>query len=284
VFGPGVVISPDGRSIARDVSVDYGQPFDNHWLLRHKNLPRPRFISGRSAVVATSGGSNYYHWLLDELPRLLTINTADIDTVIGHNLRLCARAALKLSGFTGKVLEPAADSYYRCDHLVVPTLVGKTGHPTPKAVNLVTRLTEPLFTKTSSFGEYVYISRENATRRRVSNEEELWLNLQSKGFNKWMLEELSWEEQINLFRNARVIVAPHGAGLANLVFCRAGTKVIEFFNRSYLHWCFWQLASINNLDYRPIVPLSSEPITHAMDKCGTDCEADCNQIMKALSD
>src|SRR5476651_1427655 len=32
VVGPGAVVSPDGKSLARDVSVDFGQPFEKHWL------------------------------------------------------------------------------------------------------------------------------------------------------------------------------------------------------------------------------------------------------------
>ena len=35
-------------------------------------------------------------------------------------------------------------------------------------------------------------------------------------------------KQIELFRCARLVIGPHGAGLTNLVFCAPGTRVIEF--------------------------------------------------------
>ena len=41
-----------------------------------------------------------------------------------------------------------------------------------------------------------------------------------------VLENLSAEEQINLFQNAELIVGVHGAGLVNLVFCSENTKAL----------------------------------------------------------
>jgi capsular polysaccharide biosynthesis protein len=35
--------------------------------------------------------------------------------------------------------------------------------------------------------------------------------------------------QVQLFRQAEAIAAPHGAGLAHTAWCVAGTKIIEFF-------------------------------------------------------
>ena len=41
VFGSGNVLSPDGQLIARDVSPDFGKPFDEHWLLTYKKIRPP---------------------------------------------------------------------------------------------------------------------------------------------------------------------------------------------------------------------------------------------------
>ena len=43
------------------------------------------------------------------------------------------------------------------------------------------------------------------------------------------LEDLEFRDQVALFRDAETVVAPHGGGLTNLVFCDPGTKVIELF-------------------------------------------------------
>ena len=35
-------------------------------------------------------------------------------------------------------------------------------------------------------------------------------------------------QQVELFRHARIVIGPHGAGLTNLLFCAPGTSVVEF--------------------------------------------------------
>jgi capsular polysaccharide biosynthesis protein len=48
------------------------------------------------------------------------------------------------------------------------------------------------------------------------------------GFERYVLEDLAIAEQIELFHDAEFVVAPHGAGLANLVF-GTGASVLELF-------------------------------------------------------
>ena len=59
-------------------------------------------------------------------------------------------------------------------------------------------------------------------------------------------------EQVNLFNNADCIAGLHGAGFANIIFCRSGTKVIEFRNSSTGRM-FENLAKKNNLKYKSII-------------------------------
>ena len=71
------------------------------------------------------------------------------------------------------------------------------------------------------------MSRADAVFRRVLNEHEILPVLEEYGFTLVKLETLSFQEQITLFRDAEAVVVPHGSGLANLVFCSKGTRVIE---------------------------------------------------------
>ena len=41
------------------------------------------------------------------------------------------------------------------------------------------------------------------------------------------MEDLTAIAQMDLFRRAEMVVAPHGAALANLIFCPPGTQVLE---------------------------------------------------------
>lgn len=52
------------------------------------------------------------------------------------------------------------------------------------------------------------------------------------------LESMTFAEQVHLFRGARAIIGIHGAGLANMVFCRPGTTLIEVDPEWPFHWVF----------------------------------------------
>jgi capsular polysaccharide biosynthesis protein len=115
----------------------------------------------------------------------------------------------------------------------------------------------------------------------VINESALWAELEPAGFVKVRLEEMTWPEQINAFRHAKVIVAPHGAGLANLAFCRPGTRVIEFFHRAYVSGCYWRLAALQGLDYHAVVPESPGPLGATPESNRLDLVADLPQVRAA---
>jgi hypothetical protein len=79
---------------------------------------------------------------------------------------------------------------------------------------------EPSFAK-------IYITRRSAAKRRVLNEEDLLISLKDRGYSVYELELLTFEDQIRLFRSAKTVIGPHGAGLTWILFCRPSTAVIE---------------------------------------------------------
>jgi hypothetical protein len=75
----------------------------------------------------------------------------------------------------------------------------------------------------------IYISRNDARLRRVSNEDRILPLLEAHGFSRVILKGMPAAAQIRLFREAEAVAAPHGAGLAHTAWCAPGTKIIEFF-------------------------------------------------------
>ena len=73
--------------------------------------------------------------------------------------------------------------------------------------------------------------------------------LRQFGFEEVEFETLSIQEQAAAMASAEAIVAPHGGGLSNLVFCRPGTKVIEIFSPELVAGYFWKLSNQLGLDY-----------------------------------
>jgi hypothetical protein len=82
-------------------------------------------------------------------------------------------------------------------------------------------------------GNRILISRAGAANRRILNEADLLQALSPLGFERYRLEALPIEEQIALFQDAECVVAPHGAGLANLVFAPE-TAVVELFGSRFV--------------------------------------------------
>jgi hypothetical protein len=142
--------------------------------------------------------------------------------------------------------------------LIAPSYIGNTGEPNAYLVELLNSLVEPLIDSSVGYPEKIFISRKAAGRRRIAHEDKLFAWLEPQGYKLIKLEDLSWQQQINVFRHAREIFAPHGGGLANLIFCSKKPMVAELFNARYAHWCFWKLATLVGAAYVPItLPLGA---------------------------
>ncbi|QBX35479.1 glycosyltransferase family 61 protein [Paracoccus liaowanqingii] len=91
-----------------------------------------------------------------------------------------------------------------------------------------------------------------ARARGLSGHEPLLAELTARGFEKVIFERLSPLEQIATMNRADIVIAPHGAGLANMVFAKPGARVIELANRQIqLHrWGdFFKCAHVSRCHY-----------------------------------
>ena len=73
------------------------------------------------------------------------------------------------------------------------------------------------------------------------------------GFVPVRLEAMSLDAQIALFAGADAIVAPHGAGLANLVYARPQTVIVELHMDTWINWCFRHIAAVGALRYDAVI-------------------------------
>jgi hypothetical protein len=101
-------------------------------------------------------------------------------------------------------------------------------------------------------GRRLFLSREGAAIRRVTNEPEIMKMLSRYGFEAFETGSIPFRQQAELFRSADFIVAPHGAALTNLMFCRPGTRVLSFFPAGYSDDCYLRLSKAMELDYHYI--------------------------------
>lgn len=97
-------------------------------------------------------------------------------------------------------------------------------------------------------GLSLLIKRAGARRLADAARVEAYL-AQELGFVTVVLEDLPVAAQMDLFLNADVIVGAHGAGLANLLFCRPGTQVVELSPACEFRLQYWHLAQKLGLIY-----------------------------------
>jgi len=102
-------------------------------------------------------------------------------------------------------------------------------------------------------GPRLYLSRQGAKLRNPRNAAALEAALAARGFDIFTATDANHPEQVARFRAARQIVAVHGAGLTNLVFCRPGAEVVEIFPANFVKSPYWRLAQVLGLGYRPVI-------------------------------
>ena len=82
--------------------------------------------------------------------------------------------------------------------------------------------------KIKNFPKKIYINRKDATSLRyIINKEEVENILSNFGYENLTMSDYSFVDQVALFYNASDIVGLHGAGFANIIFCKEGSKIIE---------------------------------------------------------
>ena len=108
----------------------------------------------------------------------------------------------------------------------------------------------------SIFPKKIYIDRSDSSSnarnlRLIINENEVKQFLTKNGFENIILGNMHFRDQVKIFNNAEIIVGLHGAGFANLCFCKPGTKIIEFRNTTDGKM-YENLAISNSLIYKSI--------------------------------
>jgi hypothetical protein len=95
----------------------------------------------------------------------------------------------------------------------------------------------------------LYVSRDKAKRRKITNEDDVFELLKLKGFEKVNLEDLKLIDQVKMFQEARTVIGCHGAGLANIMFMQKNQTVIELKSKNNNYWCYFSLARVFGLKY-----------------------------------
>jgi capsular polysaccharide biosynthesis protein len=205
--------------------------------LRHS---RSRVRVERATWVTERVYHNYSHWFTAHLPKLLLLRERDAlgDVLLPDVRPGFVDASLRLAG-----LDPARfQTFDRHAVLQVNALtLLRTDRFRPELLRMV-RASMPRLTERKPHRR-VFISRAGAERRKLDNEEDVWAILKRAGFERVQMETLAFEEQVRLMQETSVLVAPHGAGLTNILFCEPGTHVVELADLSFPNPNFYAVGA-----------------------------------------
>ena len=220
-----------------------------------------------SFIYSESAKDNYWHWIFDVLPKIAIfekkINLNKIDYLlfpeIKNRFQIETLDAFKIpqnkriSGF--KYNHIYSKKIISCDHPFNKKNIKNDHQKLPKWIGdwykTIIKLNK---IKRKKKMDKIYIDRSDSKNifRTIINEEELKKFLASKSFKIVQLSKMSFLSQVKLFYNASCVVGLHGAGFANLVFCRPKTKVIEIATTMKSKNIIYYLAKANNLNYKCI--------------------------------
>lgn len=240
-FSP-AILDASARSV--DLREIRFRPFHAPLARRAPDLYRPRAV-----WVAERVFDNYAHWFTAHLGKLVLLRDRGLlsDLILPVDRPAWLDASLERIGVEpaaelrrGEVLAADALTVVECDRFRPELLcAARNAAADPPAG-----------------GERVFVSRRSARGRRLLGEEALAARLEAEGFRIVEMERLSLEAQVALMARTGVLLATHGAGLANMLFCPPGATMIEIADPDYPNPNFYAMAAALGHRYRLIAARS----------------------------
>jgi len=202
---------------------------------------------------------NYYHWWIDEIPRLqalcrlepppvVTIPSTYPEQLVGLIQNLIPKSVkTRLADHRNEwvharrflYLPPVTEDY--CGYM-------PDGFLRNLRENVVNEVAP---NRRGAPDRRYYVSRASSQKRRVLNEQEVVRCLKQYGFDAIQAGEFSFKEQVRRFGRAEWIVGAHGAGLTNMIFSPSCSVVELFPGAPFTHYR-WLSESLGH-DYHNIV-------------------------------
>ena len=226
------------------------------WLL-HDEKPEPIPVA---AAFVDACALNYAHWMTEVLPRIVLFcaeeRFRDVPIVVNDGLhKNIMESLLFVAGADREIITLPIGRALAVGELYLTSAAGYvpfewrtkrlSGHShgmfSPAAFEMLRSRLKAMVTKTDGEGwpEKIFLRRNSGTRI-VINTDELERLLVARGYVIVEPEKLTFLQQIQLFENAKTIVAATGAALSNAILCKPGTHVGIFMAKhKHMIYRYW---------------------------------------------
>ena len=191
---------------------------------------------------------NYYHWVSEALPRLLLLKE------YGYNEKILLPNNWKNHEYIISSIDKLnfhyefydIDKVYKISNFTTSKHLATTGNFNPIHLK---ELSNYLKTSKSVNSKYWIVRKENQSRR-IKNKDDLMEVLNKYQIKTIYSEDLSFEDEVNIFSKASFIGGLHGAGLTNMLFMDEGSVVLEIKTKlTEKSNAFFAMASALNHNY-----------------------------------
>jgi capsular polysaccharide biosynthesis protein len=186
----------------------------------------------------------YFHWITDSITRLIASEKYLKDHVIllpnYYKENTIYIQSLQMLNFEVNFYD--STKRLKVNELLIPSHTAPTGNYNKELIN---KVRDRFLLNNEIVGnKRIFISRQKASRRKIVNEDDLFILLKSFEFEIHFFEDYDFLKQVNLMKTASHFVGLHGAGLTNMLFMNKNSKVLELRIKDDSHNnCYFSLAS-----------------------------------------
>ena len=288
--GDGAIITPTDY-LLQDLSPEYTANrylSGKHTVLAQIRLPQAHSVSGTVAVLATLSAQQFFaHWMMDMLPRIGLLQEAGISLdkidkfFVNSPNTVSRQQTLEALGIPmSKVIDCVTHPHIKADRLLVPSPVSGVFASSHYSCDFLRQhFLDDTHTSNTSRLKRIYVSRANTNHRRIANENEVVKALSARGFAVVEPQDLSLADQSRVFAEAEVIVMPLGSAMANTVYCKPGTKIIEILSPRAVQACTWAVCSERSAEYYLMFAAGTNENAPVL---GEDMLVDVKKLMETL--
>lgn len=219
------------RYVYQDLNLlDYLDEEDGKYILLSNEL---KFID-EDVLLPLHSSFAFGHVIFDAIPQILfwenEIKENRLKVVLPNDAPLWVRGILATWGFLPHhfLILPHTPFRFRSAMVCNSLTTGTTYYPNPDS--LAQYALQPALPTASETPQLIYLARDRAntySNRFIDNEPEVISALEALGFTAIDPSKLPYVDQMELFRNAKVIVGAHGSAFANIIWCQPGTKLVD---------------------------------------------------------
>jgi capsular polysaccharide biosynthesis protein len=193
---------------------------------------------------------NYYHWYTECLPRLFVLREQLKDALIILPKKLKKFHLETLQWFELKgIVYCEPDEIIKAKKLLFSNFTAKHfgTHRQEVLKEMVAYIKSKIKIQEINVPN-IYTPRSSAPKRNCVNEAEVLAILKEYGFESILMDDLTQEQQISMFINAKNVAGVHGSSFVNLMYMKQG-RIIDFMEKRHCDLCYSNMATIFNQEY-----------------------------------